>query len=149
MSTPDFEEMLNQSADDIKPPQPIPGGAYSLRVSTEQPTFDKSSKKGTPYVEYILYPTAPHDDVDEDLLAEVENWQQKSLKATFYLSQNALFMFKEFCEKCGVQTEGRILKELVSEVLGCEVGGNVKVGINNETGRQYNEKVDQFFPLDD
>jgi len=143
---PDFNELLNQSADDVKAPQPMPAGEYTFSVTRYE--FDKSSQKQTPFVRYYLKPMAAGDDVDEELLAQVDDWQQKELRATFYLSEKAMFMLKNFLENaCQIETAGRTFKELIPEAVGCEVSGTVSVQ-QGQNGGQYNPDVGNLQPAE-
>lgn len=120
----DFNDLLDTNLDDVKAPVPLPIGTYSFTVKNYE--LDKSSQKQTPFVRFLVNPTAAHDDVDEDMLAEVENWQQKNLRATFYLTDAALFMLKNFLEEaCGLDVAGKTIKELIPEAVGCDVVGYV------------------------
>ena len=142
--SPDFNALLDTNADDVKAPQPLPAGDYTFRVDRYE--FGESSQKGTPFVRYMLKPTAAGDDVDEEMLAEVGEWQQKDMRATFYLSERAMFMLRNFLENaCEIEVEGRTFKELIPEAVGCEVEGTVTVQQGNNGG-QYNPDVGNLQP---
>lgn len=142
----DFNELLDTPADSVRVPVPLPAGEYRFRVDNYE--LDRSSQKQTPYVRYLLKPLEAGEDVDEDLLAECENWQNKTLRATFYLTENSTFMLKEFLEEaCGIDVTGRTLKEVIPEAKGCEVIGTVtqQEGNNN---RSFNPDVSNIQPAE-
>lgn len=130
MTDVNFEELLGQNTDEVEKPKPLPAGTYQMAV--KEHAFDKSSKKGTPYVRFQLTPIAPGEDVDADLLAQLPNWQQKSIKADFYLTTDAIWRLKDFLESCGVNCSGRTFAELIPEATGAYVSAFVKHEINGE-----------------
>lgn len=102
MANPDFAGILNRQSGDVERPKAVPIGEYVFKIKG-LPNYDKSSKKGTPYVEFTCIPTAPLDSVDPDDLAEAltrksGNKQLSDMvqKLTFYLTEDALYRVKEF-----------------------------------------------------
>ena len=135
----DFNDLLEQNTDEVVAPKPMPSGEYTFVVTRYE--MDKSSQKQTPFIRYYLRPTAAGDDVDEEMLEQVSNWQQKELKATFYLTENSMFMLKNFLkDACEIEVEGKQFKELIPEAVGCEVTGTVSVQ-SGSNGGQYNPDV--------
>jgi hypothetical protein len=144
MADPDLDALLDDTADNYEPPKALPAGEYTLRILSHE--FDKSSQKGTPLVRYMLQPTEAGDDVDEDMLAEVDNWQNRKLKAEFFLTERAMFMLGQFLTSaCQVDIAGRTWRELVEEPIGMEVVGTVSQ-MATEDGRVFNPKVENFQP---
>ena len=105
-----FEDILgNESFDSIEPPKPIPAGQYTCIVKEFR--RDRSTKKGTEYVEYTLGIQGVYkDSVDED---ELEDWTEKAdgternlqdatLRVTFYLTPNSEYRWAAFVRHCGV-----------------------------------------------
>jgi hypothetical protein len=110
-----FEDILDTQADTVEKPKPMPQGSYvGLIVSHE---LGKSAKKQTPYVRYMVRPVEPMDDVDTELLEEVTNWQQKTLRLDFYLTPDSLFRLTNFFEQLGIDTAGRSVRELIPECI--------------------------------
>lgn len=130
---PNFSSILDKPASEVERPKPIPQGTY-FTVVQGQPRFDKSSKKQTEFSEYQLKITGVGEDVDE---AELEAWSTKgdgskrlitdqTIKATFYHTEDALWRLKEFLEHCGIELEGKSLREAIEETPGSSVGAFVK-----------------------
>lgn len=143
----DFNSLLDMSAEDATPPKPLPSGEYTFRVKNYE--FGESSQKHTPYVRYLLQPLSAGEDVDEELLAEVDDWQNKTKQVTFYLTENAIFMLRDFLENaCGLEIAGRSFKELIPEAVGMEVIGTVSVETNAQTERSYNPDVSRLQPVE-
>jgi hypothetical protein len=142
----DFDSLLDTKADDVEAPKPLPAGEYTFRV--ERYEMDKSSQKQTPFVRYYLKPTAAGDDVDEEMLNQVNDWQQKELRATFYLTDRSMFMLRNFLEQaCEIEIEGRTFKELIPEAQGCEVTGTVTIQ-SGQNGGQFNPDVTNLHPAE-
>lgn len=140
----DLDSLLNTSTSDIKAPQGLPAGSYKLRVG--QHSFDESSQKKTPFVEFACTPVEAGEDVDEEELEEISNWREKTIKARFYLSPNAQFMLVNFLKACGVETDGKKLKELIPEVQGCEVWAKITKQAMQDGQGSFNPSPNQFFP---
>jgi len=135
---------LDTPADEIEAPKPLPAGDFTFTVASWDQ--GESSRKGTPFIVYYLKPTSPGDDVDEDMLEKVD-WQSKQLRATFYLTQNAMFMLRNFLENaCGLDIKGSTLKELIPEAIGAEVVGTVSVQEGNNGS--FNPDVGQLRPAE-
>jgi hypothetical protein len=117
---------LDKKLSEVERPLPWPAGPYAGRVKGK-PSFDVSSKKKTPYVEFTLVPTAALEEVDADELAAYEAKSgpitTKQQKTQFYLTDTALFMVKDFLKNCGVDPDGSMsLREAIDSVEGAEVG---------------------------
>jgi len=101
MNSPNFASILDEAPTEIERPKPLPVGTY-LCVIQGQPTYDKSSKKGTPFVQFTLRPIGAEGDVDEQELEELGGFENKTLRATYYLTEDAAYRLDEFHEHCGV-----------------------------------------------
>lgn len=94
-------DILDRPSNEATPPKTMPAGNYRCRVQG-MPRFDKSSKKQTPFVEFLLVPTAALDDVDPTELTEAGGITDKTIKATFYLTDGSEYRLREFLDACGV-----------------------------------------------
>lgn len=99
--SPNFASILDEAPTEIERPKPLPVGTY-LCVVQGQPVYDKSNKKGTPFVEFTLRPVSAEEDVDHDDLAAMGGLEGKTIKATFYLTEDAVFRLDEFHTHCGI-----------------------------------------------
>lgn len=124
-NSPNFAELLDTNADAIERPKPLPVGGYSTIV-TGAPVYDKSSKKGTPYVQFTLKPVAALDDVDENDLNEAGGLENKTIRATYYLTEDAAFRLKDFLEHCGIDMAGKTLRGGIEEAMNCTVGAVIR-----------------------
>jgi len=139
MTEVNFESLLSQQADEVEKPKPLPAGTYQFAVVEH--AFDTSSKKGTPFVRFQLSPIAAGEDVDQDLLAQVNNWQGKKMKFDCFLTDDAIWRLKDFLENCGINTSGRTFAECIPETAGVYVSGFIKHEINGEATYANIDKI--------
>lgn len=126
MAKAQFESILDKPASEIERPKPLPQGTYVCTVKG-LPRFDKSSKKQTPFVEFTLQPIEAGEDVDEDNLKAMGGFKNKTIRATYYETEDAIWRLKKFIEDCGVEIEdGASLRQLIEECPGKQVTAYVK-----------------------
>ena len=99
-----IEDILDRPSNAAERPKPMPAGTY-LCVVQGLPRFDKSSKKQTPYVEFLLVPQQAQNDVDPTELEELGGLTDKTIKTTFYLTDNSEYRLTEFLDACGIAEE--------------------------------------------
>ena len=130
MSKPNFSSVLDKPATAIARPKPLPIGPY-LAVVEGLPRYDKSSKKQTDFVEFSLRITAAADDVDPDELAEIgltlKDGTPRTMKNTYYLTEDAAWRLKKFLEDLGFDFEGDLtMREACESASNREVYITVK-----------------------
>ena len=115
MSDINFETILDQTVDEIKEPKPLPPGTYSGELQSA--ALDKSAKKGTPLIRFIIRLDAATEDVNEEALAEagglVGSRGPKTVRKEIYYSvDNASWNFemKQFLESAGLETPGQFAR---------------------------------------
>jgi hypothetical protein len=125
MSSPDFSSILSKSASAIEEPKPLPVGTY-ICVVNAAPELTKIGQKETPAAVFQLRPIRPMDDVDSSALAEAGNWQERNIRHTLYLTEEALYRLKEFLGHLGLDVEGDAsLGELISGSPGRQVAVSI------------------------
>lgn len=125
-NTPNFASILDEAPTEVTRPKPLPQGTY-LCVVQGQPRYDKSSKKQTPFVEFTLRPTAAYDDVDEAELEACGGFDGKTIRATYYLTEDAVFRLDEFHEHCGVDlNDGASRRQRNDDVVNAQVAANIR-----------------------
>lgn len=152
MATPNFSSILDKPIAEVERPLPWPAGSYA-GVVKGKPAFDVSSKKKTPYVEFTLVPTAAIEgEVDE---AELASFEAKSGKITtkqqkvqYYLTDNALFMLKDFLKACGIDVDAGSIRESIEKTQNCEVGFVINHEPTND-GEGVFARVGRTFALAD
>lgn len=117
-------DILDRQSSDIERPKPLPAGSY-ICVVKGMPVFDKSSKKQTPYVEFTLQPVDTLDDVDQDDLEAMGGFASKTIRATYYLTEDAAYRLKDFLDHCGVDAGGT-LRQRIEQTGGCQVIASLK-----------------------
>lgn len=121
MTNPNFASILDESPTEVNIPQPIPQGTY-LCVVQGPWREDKSTKKGTDFVEFILKPIEPMDDVDIDELGIVGGLDDKTLKLTFWETKDSIYRLDEFHVHCGVDLDdGQSRRMRNDDVINAEV----------------------------
>lgn len=146
-----FSNILNKAPTETERPKPLPVGSYQCIVKG-LPRMDKSTKKGTDFAEFTLQFQSALDDVDEDSLGEVlngKNLTEKSIKATYYLTEDALWRFKQFLENCGldVTNEEKTYAELINETPNCVVGIHLKHTPSDDGETMY-ANISKTFKID-
>lgn len=137
MAQTSFSSILDKAPADVKPPETLPVGSY-LCVVQGMPRYDKSTKKGTPFVEYTLIIQQAMDDVDADDLAAFGDVKGKPIKATYYDTESAGYRIKEFFEHCGLDVEAvESLRELVDQPNGCQVIAYMKHEASDDGKRTF------------
>lgn len=136
---PNFSNLLNKPADDIKKPPVLPEGTY-FGTLTGQPTFGESSQKKTPFVQWTgQYSHAAPDIELVDEEGKPINLEGKKFYFSHYLTEDAMWRLVEFIKSCGVETEGRTLSELIPQCAGKAVQLSVVQRPNkDETGMVNN-----------
>ena len=133
MANPDFAGILNRQSGDVERPKPLPIGEYLFKIKG-LPNFDKSSKKGTPYVEFTCIPIEAQESVDTDDLQESltrksgkKQLQDMVQKLTFYLTDDALFRLKEFMvNDLSIEEGDKTLQAMIDETANAEFIGTIK-----------------------
>lgn len=111
MNSPNFSALLNKPMTEVERPKPLPQGSYTCVVKG-LPRYDKSSKKQTDFVEFILQPLAAGEDVDDEALQAMGGFVNKTIKATYYLTEDSLFRLKDFLTHLGIEEEGNFTQAI-------------------------------------
>lgn len=130
-----FSSILDKQSSEIERPKPIPVGTYLCTV-VGLPEHGKSSKKETPFVRFTLKPISAEEDVDEDKLKEMGGLEGKTLRATYYDTENSGYRLVEFLEHCGIDMEGKTPRQALDETP----NASVKVFVIHESGAN-NESI--------
>lgn len=125
MNTPNFSSILDQPFDaETNRPVPIPVGTYTCIVDGI-PKFDKTkSSDPTETVEFNLKPIQAGADVDQAALQEAlkgGNLSDVKLRASFYLTEKAVYRLDEFLENLGLDKGTVSRKEGVAQAPGRQV----------------------------
>lgn len=129
---PNFASILDEEPTEIERPKPLPPGSY-LCVVKGLPRYDKSAKKQTEFVEFTLQPIQALEDVDTDDLEAMGGFANKTIKATFYLTEDAKYRLDEFHTHCGLELEkGTSRKERNEQVNNCQVIAHLKHEASND-----------------
>jgi len=105
----DYESALDRPSDEIAAPTILPPGTYTWMI-VGLPVDGVSSQKGTPQSDYTLQCMEAHPDVPQEALekalsrpnGEVMPLNSKTMRQTFYNTDNAIFMHKDFLTALGI-----------------------------------------------
>lgn len=125
MNAPNFASILDKPMNTIERPRPLPPGTY-LCVVAGQPVFGESKEKKTPYAEFTYNVVQPQDDVDADALEAYGDVKGKTVRDTYYLTENSLYRIKDMLTNCGIDVDGMKLSAAISESPNCQLLVSIK-----------------------
>lgn len=147
MTGPNFSSILDEAPTEVNRPKPMPVGTYLFTV-IGSPTYDKSAKKGTPYVQFTLKPIAAESDVDDEALEEAGGIDNKTQRLTFYLTVDAIFRLDEFHEHCGIDLgEESSRRQRNDDVVNAQVRGVISHRTSDD-GTQIFAEIRRTLPAD-
>ena len=115
-----FESILDTPATEVERPKPLPSGTYDAIVKG-LPEYGESSQKKTPFCRFTLAMQAAGEDVDAEELESIGGLEGKSLKSTYYTTPDALFRLTDFLEHCGIDLDGKTIRQAIDETPNCSV----------------------------
>lgn len=149
---PNFGALLDRPSSEIERPKPLPVGTY-VCVVQGLPRQDKSSKKGTEFVEFTLKPIEASEDVDTDDLTAMGGLENRTLRCTYYITEDALWRLKKFLhddlqiEEEDEDGENKSLRQMVSEAPNRQVLAHVKHQASDDGTTTY-AQVDMTAPVE-
>lgn len=115
----DFKALLNKRVDAVEKPKPLPVGLYICGITKYE--AGESQQKKTPFIRYIFRVMASGPDVDVGSLPA--DWQGRELRGEFYLTEGAMWRFREFIENgLGIEVGARTFDEVLPETNNKMVG---------------------------
>jgi hypothetical protein len=146
MSTPNFSSILDESPTEVAVPLPLPQGTYVFSVGMYR--YDKSTKKGTKFVDFPLTPIAAESDVDEEELESAGGLDGKTVRATFYLTEDAIYRLDGFHSHCGIDlNDGQSRRSRNDAVVNAQVRGFIKHEPSQDGTRIF-ARFDRSLPAD-
>lgn len=126
MSPPNFTSVLDQQAEAVEAPKPIPPGTYTVAITGfgEEKTIGKNQ---TPCIEFPVMFMAPGDDVDSAALQEAltskngmtKPLNQVKMKIRQFTTEDSAWRLKEFLvDHLQIDGAGKTLRQMLSEVQG-------------------------------
>jgi len=126
-----FASILDKPASEVEKPKPLAAGTY-LAVVKGMPEQGASAQKKTPYVEFTLGFLSAEDDVDPDELKEAlgeTKLGDKTIKNTFYLTENSLWRLKDWLEALGMDVAG---DESLGQLIEATPGSQIMITLGHE-----------------
>lgn len=124
---PTFQSILDESPTSVDYPKPTPVGSYLCRIP--QPEYGKSSLKKTPFVQYDLKILSALEDVDPAALAECGDVAGRTIRATYYTTEDAIYRLDEFHAHCGIDLGKPASRRQRNEAI---VNGTVVAHVRHE-----------------
>lgn len=122
-----FQDILNTTASDIKPPKALPAGDY-ICVVDGQPEITKIGQKQTNAVIFSLKPMQAKESVNKDLLIEAldgKALQDKKIRHTVFVTPDSKYRIKQFLvDHLGLDKDTAI-GQLIPQAMGRQVVVNV------------------------
>jgi len=148
-----YEDILNQSWDQIPEAQTLPVGSYLLRGrnASYQPAKDADK---SPVVLFVYQPKEPMDDVNEEELAALgENYDiaDNKIFVRFYVDDNAQWdVVRNHLIKHGIDPKGKSIADSLKAFKGTEVIAYLdQRQYTNAAGEQVTQNdAKQFAPVD-
>jgi hypothetical protein len=141
-----MEDILERQITDFEPPRPIPPGDYTF-VIEGQPRQDKSSQRQTLFYEYRCRPLAAMESVDAQALAEAGGLENKSLRLTFYITNDSGYRLTDFLQNTlGLDVTGMKVSQAVGEAVGCQFIGHVTHQTSRDGTRVF-ANIDDYAPV--
>jgi hypothetical protein len=135
-----FEEIMNMPATSFKPPQPSPPGTYHCLI--DGPLVPgKSSQKGTEFLQAKLKILEAMKDVNAQVAAE-QQVVGKIINYDLYITDNNTYRLTQFAVDCGIDVNGKSIKEVVAEFPGKQVLATIRHELGQDQKRVF-MKVDR------
>jgi len=119
-----FASILDAPATESVRPPALPAGPY-VTIVQGLPRRDKSTKKGTDYIEYTVgflqayFNESGESEVDAQALEEFGDVTGKTMKLTFYMTEASAYRHTEFLTNdLGIDMEGKSHWEGAQEAPG-------------------------------
>lgn len=146
--TPNFASLLDEAPSEVNAPKPLPVGTYNA-IIIPPVNYDKSSKKGTNFVEFTLKYTSAGPDVDEEDLAAMGGFEGKTSKVQFYLTPDAVYRLDTFHRYCGLDLSDKVSRRERNDQV---VGSAIRVQISHESskdGSTVYARIAKTLPVED
>lgn len=147
MTSPNFGSVLDKPTTEIERPKPIPQGTYVFAIQG-MPRFDKSTKKGTEFVEFTCKILQAGEDVDPEELQAMGGIADKTLKHTFYLTENSIYRLKEFLIDDLRIEEEATLRPMIEKAVGAQFMAQIK-HTPSDDGKSVYSNIASTGPVED
>lgn len=107
----DFNALLDQRVEDVKPPPLMPVGTFTWQILSRK--FGKSAQKKTDYVEFEFKCVGHDDDIDGEL---PEGWDGRIKTETWYITPDALSRLTDWMVIVDPSTAAMSAREAIEHV---------------------------------
>lgn len=149
----EYAEILKKSWDDIPKPQLLPNGSWRMRARNAKYMEAKAADQN-PFALFVYAPTEALSDVDEDALAEMDDYDpsQNRVFARIWLETAADWdALRNHIRKHGIDTSGRSPEETLKAVKGTEIIAFLDRETFTDGAGEVREQnvASKFAPVDD
>lgn len=143
-----FASILDESPEEVKLPPPIPVGTY-IGIVQGLPNY-VTAKTGNEGTEFTIRLIAAEDDVDQDALEEAGGLEGKTVKVTFWHTEDSIYRLDQFHKDCGIDLKISASRRARNEEC---TGHEVGLVISHQPSREKNDtrihhRVARTFPVD-
>lgn len=137
--TPNIADILDLPAIDSERPKPFPQGTYIAQLQG-LPREDLSPRKQTRFLEFTLLPVDVYrdkhgrSDVDEVALEAMGGFGNRTLRDTYYLTEDAMYRVRDFLTNCGIPLVEGKRKLSHNERIAMSPGAQVGISVKHNTG---------------
>lgn len=136
-----FQDILRKPASQIERPKPVPVGTYLCLVQGQPAIRENVGKNKNTVVEFTLQLLQPQQDVDQQALMESGGANGKSVRHSFWITEDAVYRLKEFLENdLGIDLGDRSISEALPEAAGQQVLASIRHR-SSEDGQQIYSEV--------
>lgn len=137
MTDVNFRELLSMPTDSAERPRSLPDGHYKGSIGTHE--FDRSKKKQTPFVRFMVKIDEPTADVDPAQVNGID-FSRLELRADYYITPKSLYRLSDMLDAVLGKETGRSFDERIPGTRGAKVIIGVKRRLNEDgTDSGYND----------
>lgn len=149
----EYTEILKKSWDDIPKPMLLPNGSWRIRARNAK-YMEAKAVDQNPFALFVYAPTEPLSDVDEDALAEMDDYDpsQNRVFVRIWLETAADWdALRNHIRKHGIDTSGRSPEETLKAVKGTEIIAFLDRETFTDGAGEVREQnvASKFAPVDD
>lgn len=136
-----FQDILNKRVDAVERPKPHPMGTYLVLVEGA-PKFSQVGENKRDVADFNLKILQPQPDVDPEEIEKSGGVNGKSVRARFFLTDDAVWRLDAFLfEALGIET-GKSRTQAIAEAPGKQVMVKIKHRPSEDGTQMYHEISD-------
>lgn len=134
---PNLKELLAQPTDKFVRPPALPEGWWKGTIKAH--SIGVSTKKKTPFVEFIYTVTAPGDDISSEDLEGLDLGAGKEVRQQFYITPSALYRLSEHLNAVLGEEPGIAFDERLPNTTGIDILVQLSKRQSDTSDDEYND----------